>query len=134
VPPRISQNFLSMDSEWDLLRDAVRMAREIASRQPIRNFVDREMTFPHASKNTTDELDEQIRQTAATVNHPLGTCKAGIASDDMAVVDEDLRVMGLSNLRVVDASVMPDLVGGNINAAVTMIAERASDVIRGRVH
>jgi choline dehydrogenase-like flavoprotein len=122
-----------MASEWDLLRDAVRMAREIASRPSIRNFVDREITFPHASKDTKDELDEQIRQTAATVNHPLGTCKAGISSDDMAVVDEDLRVMGLSNLRVVDASVMPDLVGGNINAAVTMIAERASDVIRGRV-
>lgn len=133
APPRISQNFLSMASEWDLLRDAVRMAREIASRPSIRNFVDREITFPHASKDTKDELDEQIRQTAATVNHPLGTCKAGISSDDMAVVDEDLRVMGLSNLRVVDASVMPDLVGGNINAAVTMIAERASDVIRGRV-
>jgi choline dehydrogenase/4-pyridoxate dehydrogenase len=107
------------------------MAREIASRPSIRSFVDREITFPNAALDTNNELNEHIRQSAATVNHPLGTCKAGTSADKMAVVDEELKVIGIDNLRVIDASVMPDLVGGNINAAVTMIAERASDVIRG---
>ena len=77
-----------------------------------------------------DDIDAYIRRTAATAHHPAGTCRMG--SDDMAVVDPELRLRGIESLRVVDASVMPDLVGGNINAPVIMIAERASDLIRGR--
>lgn len=67
-----------------------------------------------------------------TVHHPVGTCMMGAASDDMAVVDGDLRVIGAERLRVVDASVMPDLIGGATNAPVIMIAEKASDSILGR--
>ena len=67
--------------------------------------------------------------TAATAHHPLGTCKMGVDGDEMAVVDAELRVRGVEGLRVVDASVMPDLVGGNINAPVIMIAEKAADLI-----
>jgi choline dehydrogenase/4-pyridoxate dehydrogenase len=66
------------------------------------------------------------------VHHPLGTRKMARPSDTAAVVDPDLKVLGVDGLRVVDASVMPDLVGGNINAAVIMIAEKAADLIRGR--
>ncbi len=78
------------------------------------------------------DLDAYIRATAATAHHPLGTCKMGVAGDRMAVVDPELRLHGVDGLRVVDASVMPDLVGGNINAPVIMIAEKAADLIRGR--
>ena len=78
------------------------------------------------------EIDAHIRATAITVHHPLGTCKMGRASDPDAVVDPELRVLGVDALRVVDASVMPDLVGGNINAPVIMIAEKAADLIRSR--
>src|SRR6516164_4916790 len=67
-----------------------------------------------------------------TVHHPLGTCKMGVASDPMAVVDAELRVHGIEGLRIVDGSVMPDLVGANINAPIIMIAEKAADLIRGR--
>ena len=81
---------------------------------------------------STTALDAFIRAKALTTHHPLGTCKAGVASDPMAVVDADLRVFGTRNLRVVDASVMPDMVGGNINGPVMMIAEKAADLIRGR--
>jgi choline dehydrogenase/4-pyridoxate dehydrogenase len=72
-----------------------------------------------------------IRKTSITVHHPLGTCKMGGESDDMAVVGQDLRVRGTEALRVVDASVMPKLIRGNINAAVVMVAEKAADLIRG---
>jgi 4-pyridoxate dehydrogenase len=71
--------------------------------------------------------------TAITVHHPLGTCKMGRGSDPTAVVDPELKVLGVDGLRVVDASVIPDLVGGNINAPVIMIAEKAADLIRGRL-
>jgi choline dehydrogenase/4-pyridoxate dehydrogenase len=72
------------------------------------------------------DVDAHIRATSITVHHPLGTCAMG------EVVDEALKVRGVEGLRVVDASVMPSLVGGNINAPVTMVAEKAADLIRGR--
>ena len=83
-------------------------------------------------KDSDADIDAHIRATSITVHHPLGTCKMGRASDEMAVVDEELRVFGVEALRVVDAAVMPDLPGGNINAPVIMIAEKAADLIRGR--
>ncbi|MBT7231782.1 MAG: choline dehydrogenase, partial [Rhodospirillaceae bacterium] len=76
------------------------------------------------------DIDAFIRETAMTVFHPIGTCRMG--SDPASVVDPEMRVRGIEGLRVVDASVMPDLVGGNINACVMMIAEKASDIIRGK--
>ena len=81
---------------------------------------------------TDAELDAHIRNDSITVHHPLGTCKMGVASDPLAVVDAELRVFGAEGLRVVDGSVMPDLVGGNINAPIIMIAEKAADLVRGR--
>ena len=77
-------------------------------------------------------LDAHIRNTAITLHHPLGTCKMGAEDDDSAVVDPHLRVRGVERLRVIDASVMPDLISGNINAPVMMIAEKAADMIRGK--
>jgi choline dehydrogenase-like flavoprotein len=90
-----------------------------------------ELVPSHACRSNA-EIDAHIRATAITVHHPLGTCKMGSVSDETAVVDDELRVIGIDGLRVVDASVMPDLVGGNINAPVIMIAEKAADLIRGR--
>jgi choline dehydrogenase-like flavoprotein len=117
-PPRIRQNFLSRDKDWETLRAGIRLARDISSRNSLKKFIGKDL-FPPG-------LDAHIRATSITVHHPLGTCKMG------DVVDETLKVRGAEALRVVDASVMPDLVGGNINAPVTMIAERAADLIRGR--
>jgi choline dehydrogenase-like flavoprotein len=117
-PVRIRQNFLSRDRDWQTLRAGMRLAQDISRRRSLAPFIAAELARPDA--------DEQIRATAITVHHPLGTCAMG------DVVDETLRVRGVERLRVVDASVMPDLVGGNINAAVTMIAEKAADLIRGR--
>ena len=92
-------------------------------------FMDREIA-PGPNAVDDADFDAHIRATGITVHHPLGTCKMG-GVDRTAVVDAELRVHGVEGLRVVDASVMPDLVGGNINAPVIMIAEKAADMIRG---
>ena len=116
--PLIRQNFLSRDKDWDTLRAGIRLALGVSKQKSIEKFIEKNLM--------QSDADAHIRATSITVHHPLGTCAMG------EVVDEALKVRGAEGLRVVDASVMPDLVGGNINAAVTMIAERAADLIRGR--
>jgi len=131
VPVRIRQNFLAAEKDWATLRAGLRLAREIARQPPLAAFAAEEIA-PGRDCRSDADIDAHIRATAITVHHPLGTCKMGRASDPTAVVDPELRVLGVDALRIVDASVMPDLVGGNINAPVIMIAEKAADLIRGR--
>jgi len=128
--PLIHQNFLSSPRDWQSLRAGFRIARNLAAQSSMAPFVGAEF-FPGPKCETDDEIDEHIRKTSITVHHPLGTCKIGPASDPLAVVDTELRVHGLERLRVIDASVLPDMPTGNINAAVIMAAEKAADLIRG---
>ena len=128
--PRIRQNFLATDKDWRAQRDGLRMAREICSRKPLAPFIGKELA-PGPDGWSDAALDEHIRTSGITVHHPASTCRMGRETDPMAVVDPACRVIGARSLRVVDASVMPDLVGGNINAPVIMIAEKAADMIRG---
>jgi 4-pyridoxate dehydrogenase len=128
--PRILQKFLSRDADWRALRAAVRITRDIASQNPMQKFIAREIA-PGGNQQTDAEIDAYIRNTAITVHHPAGTCRMGRDSDESAVVDAQLRLRGVAALRIVDASVIPELPGGNINAAVIMIAEKAADLIRG---
>jgi 4-pyridoxate dehydrogenase len=130
-PIRIRQNFLATERDWKTLRAGLRMVREIGAQKPLASFTAGEIA-PGPGASSDAEIDAHIRATAITVHHPLGTCKMGPESDPDAVVDAECRVFGIEGLRVVDASVMPDLVGGNINAPVIMIAEKAADLIRGR--
>jgi choline dehydrogenase/4-pyridoxate dehydrogenase len=131
TPPRIVQNFLSTGRDRATLRAGLRLARDVGRQQAVGGFVAAELA-PGADGWSDEALDAHVRATGITVHHPLGTCRMGGEADAMAVVDGDLRVRGAEGLRVVDASVMPDLNGGNINAAVIMIAEKAADLIRGR--
>ena len=131
----IHSNFLSTDKDWRTMRGGLTMAREILDQAAAKPFIKAE-TAPGRDKAGDAELDAYVRATAITVHHPIGTCRMGgdsdSDSDSDSVVDRDLRVRGVEALRVVDASVMPDLVSGNINAAVVAIAERASDLILGK--
>jgi 4-pyridoxate dehydrogenase len=127
---RIYQEFLTTDNDCRTLRDGTRLFRDIARTPALAAFIASE-TSPGPGIGSDSELDAYIRQTAITVHHPLGTCRMGSPKDPATVVDPELRVLGVEGLRVVDASVMPDLPGGNINAAVVMIAEKAADLIRG---
>jgi choline dehydrogenase/4-pyridoxate dehydrogenase len=129
--PRIRQNFLATQKDRETLRAGLRLAREIGQQAPLAPFVASEIA-PGPAGWSDEALDSHIRATAITVHHPLGTCKMARPNDPAAVVDPELKVMGVDRLRVVDASVMPDLVGGNINGPVIMIAEKAADLIRGR--
>jgi 4-pyridoxate dehydrogenase len=125
--PLIHQNFLSSPRDWESLRAGFRIARNLAAQPAMQPFVAAEF-FPGNACESDEEIDEHIRRTSITVHHPAGTCRMG--ADAGSVVDPQLRLRGVAGLRVVDASVMPDLPGGNINAAVIMIAEKASDLIR----
>ena len=131
APVRIHQNFLATERDRRTLRDGIRLFRDVASAGPLKPFISRELA-PGPNLTTDAELDDFVRQTSITVHHPLGTCRMGLAGDPEAVVGPDLRVHGAEGLRVVDGSVMPDLVGGNINAPIIMIAEKAADIIRGQ--
>ena len=129
---RIHQNFLSTPYDWAALRSSVRIVRDLAAQPSLASYIGAEIAPGPASASDVD-IDAFIRKTAITVHHPAGTCRMGSDDDPMAVVDSQLRVKGVRGLRVIDASVMPDLTSGNINAPVIMIAERAADLIRGRV-
>src|SRR5260370_28034916 len=106
TPVRIRQNFLATDKDWATLRAGVHLVREIGRQAALGPFAAGEIA-PGPDRRSEDELDAHIRDTAITVHHPLGTCKMGRANDPTAVVDPELRVLGVDALRVVHASVMP---------------------------
>ncbi|MDB5598985.1 MAG: dehydrogenase [Xanthobacteraceae bacterium] len=130
APPRIHQKLLATDHDWNTMKAAVAMFRDIARQPSLAPFIAREIG-PSPDIKTDEQLENFIRTTCVTAHHPAGTCRMGM--DELAVVDASLRVHGTQGLRVIDASVFPDLVGGNINAAVIMVAERAADLVRSEV-
>lgn len=129
VAPLLDPNYLATEEDRAALRIGLKLAREIANTGPLAAANVGEIV-PGADVTSPEAIDEAIRQHSETVYHPVGTCRMG--TDPMAVVDPQLRVHGLDGLRVVDASIMPRLVGGNTNAPTIMIAEKAADLIRGR--
>ena len=126
--PSIKANFLTDRIDQQALVGGMRIARQVAEAPPLARYVEFEMN-PGPERQTDDELLEYARNTGATTYHVMGTCKMGRADDPMAVVDPELKVHGMEGLRVVDASIMPTMPSGNINAAVIMVAEKAADMI-----
>jgi choline dehydrogenase len=125
--PAILHNFLATPEAQRVAVDAVRLTRRIVGGRALAPFEPEEY-MPGAKVQSDEEILAYARQTVITVFHQSGTCRMG--QDPMAVVDERLRVRGLAGLRVVDASIMPNVVSGNTNAPTMMIAEKAADMIR----
>jgi choline dehydrogenase len=129
APPVIDQNYLGTERDRMVAREGVRIARRIFSQKAFDEVRGEELA-PGAQVQSDAEIDAFIRANAEADYHSVGTARMG--SDAMAVVDAELRVHGVEGLRVVDASVMPHLPGGNTAIPVAMIAEKAADMIRGR--
>lgn len=128
--PSIDFNFLADEQDLVDIRNGLRITREIVEQTAIRRMGTTEAVPGHRVR-TDPQIDEMLRKSLMTEFHPSCTCRMGIDKD--AVVDAALRLRGVDGLHVVDASVMPDIVGANLNATVIMIAEKAADIIRGRV-
>ena len=127
--PKIRQGLLSTENDWQKLLSGITIFRDMARLPRLKPHIAREVG-PSADVNTNEGLRNYVRATAVTAHHPCGTCRMGI--DEDAVADPELRVRGVEGLRVVDASIFPDVIGGNINAAVIMAAEKAADLILNR--
>lgn len=129
APPRADPNLLSDTADLELLIRGVRFGRRLFAAAPFSRYRATEVA-PGTARADDASLAEYIRAEAYTVHHPVGTCRMGLDAD--AIVDPELRVIGLEGLRVADASVFPSIIGGNTNAAVVMVAEKAVDMILGR--
>ncbi|MFT7110582.1 MAG: choline dehydrogenase [Psychrobacter glaciei] len=127
TPPLVNANYLSHPEDLEKMIKGVKLGRKILSQDALKPYRVAEV-LPGESIQSDAEIEGFVRDYAETIYHPVGTCKMG--TDDMAVVDSTLRVKGVANLRVVDASIMPELVGGNTNAPTIMIAEKAADMIK----
>ena len=127
--PAIDPNYLATDGDRRVMRAAFKAMRGVLH-QPALAALSGGEIWPGPKVESDAAIDAFIRSAASTVYHPVGTCRMG--ADDEAVVDETLKVRGIDGLRVVDASVMPTIVGGNTNAPTIMIAEKASDMILGK--
>jgi choline dehydrogenase len=126
VPPEIRINYLATETDRAAFIDGIKILRKILSAPALKPFTVEEVD-PGAKVLSDEELLNYCRRTGSTVYHPTSTCRMG--NDPLAVVDQRLRLRGIEGLRVVDASVMPDLMSGNTNAPTIMIAEKASDMI-----
>lgn len=130
--PIIEPNYLSTEIDRWEMREAVKLSRKIFA-QPAFDPYRGEELVPGEDVTTDEGIDEIIRQKSDSAYHPSCTCKMGDpSSDEMAVVDPQTKVVGVEGLRVVDASIMPSVVSGNLNAPTIMVAERAADIIKGK--
>jgi choline dehydrogenase-like flavoprotein len=129
APPRIRYNFFTAPNDLPTLRHGFKLARKMVHQKALDPYRG-EAINPGDEVQTDAEIDTWLRNSVVTAHHPCGTCAMGSTPD--TVLDPQMRVRGVERLRVVDASAMPDLVSAHINACVLMMAEKASDIIRGR--
>jgi choline dehydrogenase len=129
--PLINPNYLAEEIDRRVLLGAMKLARRLLRTKPLEPYFERE-DFPGPGVQSDDELLGAAKERGTTTFHPAGTCRMGPATDPVAVVDDHLRVHGLQGLRVIDASIMPTMLSANLNAATMMIADKASDLVRGK--
>ena len=129
APPSIALNYLSTPEDRQVAADALRLTRGIVAAPALQRFAPQEYK-PGPHYQTQAELVQAASEIGTTIFHPVGTCRMGLASDPLAVVDSQLRVIGVAGLRVVDASIMPYITSGNTNSPTVMIAEKAAQMIQ----
>ena len=129
--PKILFNYMSHEDDWLEMRLCVRLTRELFAQPAFDRYRGREIQ-PGAAVQSDAAIDEFIRAKVETAYHPSCTCRMGRAGDPLAVVDSEGRVFGVERLRVVDASIMPSITNGNLNAPTIMLAEKLADRISGR--
>jgi choline dehydrogenase len=129
-PPRILFNLFQEGSDMARMIRGIRAGRHIYNQQPLRQLIGEEIE-PGAGIESDAQLESFVRRVGAITQHPVGTCRMGVDPDPMAVVDGALRVRGVTSLRVIDASIMPNVPAGNTNAPTIMIAEKGADIVRG---
>jgi choline dehydrogenase len=129
--PMIRFNYMSHPDDWEDMRACVRLTREIFAQPAFELYRGREIR-PGETCVSDEAIDAFVREHVESAYHPSCTCKMGAATDPLAVVDPETRVIGVEALRVVDSSIMPSITNGNLNAPTIMIGEKASDIIRGR--
>jgi choline dehydrogenase len=127
--PKITPMYLSTPEDRKVAADALSLTRRIVAAPALKKYAPEEYK-PGAHYRTEEELARAAGEIGTTIFHPVGTCKMGRADDASAVVDSELRVIGVAGLRVVDASVMPFITSGNTNSPTIMIAEKAAELIR----
>jgi choline dehydrogenase len=131
APPKIVFNYMSHADDWTEMRACVRLTREILGQAAFDPYRAREIQ-PGTEVTSDAAIDAFVRAKAESAYHPSGTCKMGSPADSAAVVDSETRVIGVAGLRVVDASIIPSITNGNLNAPTIMLAEKAADHILGR--
>jgi choline dehydrogenase len=129
--PKIVFNYMSHEEDWRDMRACVRLTREIFAQPAFAPYRGREIQ-PGAEVVSDAAIDAFIRDKVESAYHPCGTCRMGAADDPASVVTPDAKVIGVEGLRVVDASIMPSITNGNLNAPTIMMAEKAADMIRGK--
>jgi choline dehydrogenase len=126
--PRIRFNYMQRPEDWQEFRAGIRLTREVLAQEAFEPYAGKEIS-PGPDVVTDADIDAWLKRSVESAYHPCGTCKMG--SDARSVVDAECRVHGLEGLRVVDASIMPSIVSGNLNAPTIMLAEKAADLIKG---
>ncbi|MBT9382665.1 choline dehydrogenase [Pseudooceanicola sp. CBS1P-1] len=131
VDPKIFFNYMSHPDDWEDFRHCIRITREIFGQAAFDPYRGKEI-LPGAHLQSDEQLDQHIREHAESAFHPCGTARMGAASDPMAVVDPECRVIGVEGLRLADSSVFPRITNGNLNGPSIMVGEKASDHILGK--
>jgi choline dehydrogenase len=128
--PKIKMNYLSTEDDRKVAADGLRLVRDIVFKSETFQKYHPEELRPGSQFQSNEELVQEGSKFTQTIFHPVGTCKMG--NDENAVVNDELKVHGIENLRIIDASIMPNITSGNTNAPTIMIAEKGSDMILGK--
>ena len=129
--PLIQPNYLDAEEDKRVVVAGLRLSRRLMHSQALSKYFDYEV-YPGVNMQSDDELLQVARERGTTTYHQMGTCRMGPKSDPTAVVDNNLKVYGLQNLRIIDASIMPTMLSANLHSGATLIGEKGSDLVLGK--